>query len=550
MKLPLVVAQQEVSGRFEQPEASLGLAAAPSRALAQTGQVLTQEGLTTAEIATNAQQVMRSAAAKQESQMAMDDFKAQVADREIELQRNGTPPDAYVSEVAKAYTEVGSQIATSMRYPEAQQQFMLGVRHVLVEKVTAAKWDAFHLQQAQIAVMDELLQSRDINQAVSGETETDRKMGLAQAIARVNERVAAKLYSPELGRTKMEKIFHDVQLGEIERDIRDPNLRPAVTDKLLRGGYEYLTPEAQAAKAKTLQAQSDEEYKASRAMIDAWWKDTQAAQVRDFFQLAANKQLNLVEFEQQAKDWRLSREDYAAIRNEALKTEPDPPSDKATLDWATDQVHRRSPTITEAKLRSLRTGPGHAGLNLTDYRELVDKLAAIRNTNESRALTAEGRTRSIAMTAYHDGLDDLRTRLGIPPLYEGMGTDVKQAWSLASQEYRRRAWPVLPDGSPDPHAEDPRLVVEQVAPVYLGMIGSGARADREKLIGRLKVMGYTTPEQVEADFRAKKITPGQRDNALNLFHEIQAKDALDRQSLEAAGGVSTTERGKRLGRPQ
>lgn len=549
MKLPLIVAQSEVESGYPQPEASLGLAMAPGRALAQTGEVLTQEGLTTTAIALNAQRVLRSAAAKQEVQMALDDFKAQAADREMELQRNGTPPDVYVSELTKAYTEVGSSIATGIRSPEAQRQFLFDMRHLLSEKLTAAKWDAHHLQQAQLTILDEVLQSRDINQAVAGETENDRRDALGRAMTRVNERVAAKLYTPEVGRAKMLKIFHDVQLGEIERDIRDPNLRAAITDRLLRGGYEYLSPEAQAAKAKSLQDQSDQDYKALRASMEAWWKEQQAGAVRDKFQEAANKTLNLLEFEQWAKDWRVSREDYNAIRQEALKTEPDPPSDRATLEWATDQVHRRNPTITEAKLRSLRTGPGHAGLNLTDYRELVDKLTTTRNTNESRAQTDDGRNRNITMSAYHDGLDDLRTRLGIPPLYEGMSTEQKQAWSLASQEYRRRTWPVLPDGRPDPQAENPRLVVEQVAPVYLGMMGSAARVAREKLIGRLKVMGYTTVDQVEADFRAGKITVGQRDNALNLFHEIKAKDDLDKATLDAAGGESATERARKLGRP-
>ena len=550
MKLPIIVAQTEVASQYPQPEASLGFAAAPGRAAAQTGQVLTQEGTTAAAIALHAQKVMQIASDKQDSQMAMDDFKAQSTDKEIELQRKGTPPDAYLSELTKAYTEIGSRIATGLRSPGAQQQFIFGLRHALSEKLNAAKWDVFHLQQAQITLMDEVLQSRDINQAVSGETDADKRDGLARAIGRVNERVAAKLYSPELGRTKIATIFHDVQLGKIERDIRDPNLRSAITDKLLRGGYEYLTPEAQAAKALSLHAQSDQEYKATRAAIDDWWKAQQAGQVRDFFQQAANKQLNLAEFDQQARDWRLSREDYNAIRQEALNTEPDPPSDRNTLEWATDQVHRRNPTITEAQLRGLKTSPGHVGLNLTDYRSLVDRLTTTRNTNETRANTDEGRSRSIAMSAFHDGLDDLRTRLGIPPLYEGMNTEQKQAWSLASQEYRRRTWPVLPDGRPDPQAENPRLVVEQVAPVYLGMMGEGARASSEKLVGRLKVMGYTTVEQVEADFRAGKLTAGQRDNALNLFHEIQAKNDLQRQSLEAAGGVSAAERAKKLGRPQ
>ena len=147
------------------------------------------------------------------------------------------------------------------------------------------------------------------------------------------------------------------------------------------------------------------------------------------------------------------------------------------------------------------------------------------------------------MQAYTDGLHDLQIRLGVPTMWERMEPIQKKAWSLASQEFRRRAWPIG-----NAQAENPRAIVEEIAPRFLGTMGADARMDRDRLLGMAKAQGYTTAAQVHADFAGGKLSKGARDNLLNIFLEIKAKEDLEKQ--EGGGGSvdTTAERARSFGR--
>ncbi len=442
----------------------------------------------------------------------------------------GLDPTQYHPVMVRNGQELLRKYESQLKYPDSVATFRAQALPFLTEQGIKARNRGFDLQQSGLEARDGMLLNKAANLAVTAPTEQERRAAFREGLDIIQSGINAGRYFGEAGASKLTGFLKSVDEGTARRDFRVPELSASVVERLLAGQFSvHMSATEQMNLGKTLQTQSDHDYQRSREAIDKWWKEQQQGFVRDKMQEAANKTLNLAQFEQDAKDWRLSREDYSAIRAELAKPAEEPASDRATLDFVISDTHSQYPRSTEKSLKAFHDAEK---LNTRDWTAALDRL---RETKEALLSKAE----SQRMQAYHDGLEDLRNRLGVPTLWEKLDPVQKKAWSLAQTAYRQRAWP-LRQG-----AEAPSAVVEDIAPKYLGTMGSEARMDRERLIGLAREQGYSTPQQVETDFRAGRITEGRRNSLLNLFNEIKAKMKLEQQGQAPA----TQSRAEQFGRP-
>jgi len=534
--------QETIPGRIPYGQASAASFGADYGALAQGAEHVQRSAV---HVAQQFQQV-QDALSKEDRKLnlieTMSALKDEYAARDIAVksqlgqpadpqtgQPAGLDPSQYHGSMQGVAQQLLQKYQTGLKYADTAAAFRDRALPFLTEQTIKARYEGFKLQQSMLEVRDGVLIDKAINQAVLAGSETEQRAAFGQALDIVRSGVESGRYSGEQGAAKLKGIMTSVDRGTAMRDFHNPDRTANVVDRLVTGTYsQHMSAEEQFTLARTLQTQADADQNRKDAAYEKWFKKGQQDFSTAMFLQATNKTLNLQQFQQDAVNWRLTGHDIEFVQREFSRPPDEGPSDPATLLRLESDTHSQYPRSTERNLQSLRdTG----ALNRKDYLANLDRL---RETREG----LQNRGESQQMQAYHDGLSDLQNRLGVPTMWEKLDPVQKKAWSVAQQEYRRRAWP-LKQG-----AENPRAIVEEIAPRFLGTMGTDARMDKERALGMAQAQGYSTPEQVQTDRASGKLTQGKADNLMAIFREMQAKQDIEQQAAQGA----SQERAKKMGR--
>lgn len=517
MKLPTVLAQADVPASFPVPRASQALAI-PA---AQAAQSAMEVGSTTAHAANTygaAAAVLRRADAQAEVDRTFATLVDEFTQRDLQLktQEGGLDPDQYPTQLNAALTELHTQATEQMKYPEAKAALAHKLATFRREKIVAAQYDALKIKNGQVAIVEGVLQQQDANLAVNarkpdGSPDVDaRQAAFARGMTRGEKGLREGRYSPDQAGAMTKGFLRTVQQGQIQRDLRDPTLRAAVISTLLAGGYDHIDPDDQFRLAKTAQDQSDAEAKATWEATEKWWKEQQTAKVRELFSQAANKTLTLPQLETDAADWRLTREDYNAIRTELTKSH-EAPSDEATLRRLDPLVHQVVPKITPRELTQLR----EAGkLARKDYLAYMDKVAA-------RADVLAQRGDSLQMQAHNQAEQLGRAELGIPTLFDKLDANKEKAWGAYLRELTERS-------NAYGGQENPLAVANEILPRYKRLLEQDASLNIQQLQGLIG-SEYPTPQALEAALKTGQISKGEYLAKKRLFLDLDTATQIQRE---------------------
>jgi hypothetical protein len=454
-------------------------------------------------------------------------------------------PKDYATVYAKEIDTLADASIKGLKYPGMERQYRAMIAgYVGTQKIEALN-RGIKLQHEAMVLTDGLAAREEATAAVFG-TPEERAQAFAARTSRIRSFVETGIYSGEKGAAMMQEFLGQVERGEVSRDLRDPDRRPVIMDRLVSGGYKHIPPAEQLSMARTEQDRYDT--RARQAEVDARreFKEEQDVIVSDLYARAGDKSLTKAEFEQWRVRWRIGREDSAAILNELerVREEKEAPSDPATLNRVTLDVHSQQPQMTEAQIKDLRA---QVLLNRKDALAAMDRLRETRKALESKG-ESEG------MRRHAQAEQELRAALGIPTLFDKLDPAKEKAWQLALPELRRRS-------SMYGGKEDPLAVVESIRPRYQKMLGQDA-ALTEQQTGSL--LRFPNPAALDAARKAGQISDGEYTSQREIFLHAdrlkrdremrEAGELLQKQADKALGkakpkaGATGSGGGKTLGR--
>jgi len=467
MKIPQVLAQESVAlaprvriggSLIGQGEAALGQGLADVSAgfarLAKIEDALTQEDMKLNLVET------------------LSALKDDYARREIDTRsRLGQPVSArgldstdYHPEMAKAAQELLPLYESQLKYPASIAAFRAQALPYLTEQGIKARFEGFRLQQSDLETRDGILTEQLINRAVLAPTQDERAAAFGEALSIARSGVAAGRYTGEQGAARFKYILSAVERGTALRDFRIPERQSETVQALVTGRFStYLSAEEQFTLGKTLQAQADQDYKATRDAIDKWWKEQKDVTVSDLFAQAGRKTLTMEALESARVEWQLSRVDYDAIKDELSKPAEEAASDSATLDRVDADVHSQFPRMTERQLLQWRqTGK----LNRKDYLAAQDRLRETRESLLNRGDSLQMRHHS---QAEQEGMADL----GIPLLFDKLEPTKEKARAAFLRELRTRS-------NAYGGQEDALVIKDEIIPRYKKLLDQDAQLTIEQ----------------------------------------------------------------------
>ena len=522
MKIPQILAQESVAlaprvrmggSLIGQGEAALGQGLADVSAgfarLAKIEDALTQEDMKLNLVET------------------LSALKDDYARREIDTRsRLGQPVSArgldstdYHPEMAKAAQELLPLYESQLKYPASIAAFRAHALPYLTEQGIKARFEGFRLQQSDLETRDGILTEQLINRAVLAPTQEERAAAFGDALNIARSGVAAGRYTGEQGAARFKYILSAVERGTALRDFRIPERQSETVQALVTGRFStYLSAEEQFTLGKTLQAQADQDYKATRDAIDKWWKEQKDVTVSDLFAQAGRKTLTMEALESARVEWQLSRVDYDAIKDELAKPAEEAASDSATLDRVDADVHSQFPRMTERQLLQWRqTGK----LNRKDYLAAQDRLRETRESLLNRGDSLQMRHHS---QAEQEGMADL----GIPLFFDKLEPKKEKARAAFLRELRTRS--TAYGGQ-----EDALVIKDEIIPRYKKLLDQDAQLTIEQTRKLLRPE-FPTPEALEAAFRARppQITKGEYEAQKRLFLDLDTATEIQRANDRAA----------------
>lgn len=459
---------------------------------------------------------LRAENEKLDAEQALGEAQRQFADAQIGIQNDpNITPEQYPQEVSRQLKTIREGVGKTLRYPASRQLFERGMMHFETQKTVEAKYEGLKMMHADVKSTTDLLLREDANQAVFGPTPEAQEAGLRRGLDRIQNLGRTRVLSGDEMNARTNAFMKHVETGKIMADARNPELRPILIQRLVSGNfYTTMDPDTQLTMAKQIQDQSDHEAKQLQEAQDKWFKDRQKEQVSDLFAQASRGELSPVVLEQKRKDWRLSREDVAAIQTEMTKPAVEGPSDTATLDRVDADVHSATPTMTEATLNALRR---QNLLNRKDYLNAKDKLVSRTEANRK-----EGQ--SLQMQRHNQAEQEGRAAFEIPAMYDRLEGNKGKVWSAFLRELDARS-------NAFKGQEDPLAVAKEIIPRYRQQLGDEARMEATQIEGLLV---YKTLPELKAALASGAINQGQYVAQEQLLIDLnEARAIQDRNDANA-----------------
>lgn len=477
---------------------------------------------------------VQTALTNQDMKLDVEDKLTQVRDRlaqeDITLRQEGVNPDQLAEQFRQRGTQAISQVAQDLRYPQSAGMFQIEANKVLGHEVIKQRYEGLKLKYAHIGVLAGIQNQEDVNAAVFADDPAVRDAAMGRINGRIGQLTATGVWSQDKATTETEGILSQIELGRARRNFQNPDLRSGVLDQLLNGRLPHVKPEAQLNLAQTLQAQSNEEYKQTRAAIDKWLKDQEEAALLDLTIRANDKTLTMGELIQTTKDWGMKGTDFERVAKILAEKPAEPASDPATLDRViADTEGAAPPRLSERALLDLHTT---GKLNTADYRRALDK-----RTAADRHFTGE--YKSDTERAYAQGKQRIKTALGIPDIMDRVDDPRMGAWSAALDEYDRRAAGAR--GS-----ENPNKVSDDIVPRYQTLLGDRVNRAVESYTGLLKYNSMTELNAARprpADYESQRRLLLERDSmqqVQNKADEAARQRKLEAEQKKAQSGILNT----------
>jgi len=498
-KLPQSLASGEVPGGFTQGTPSARAWAATGVALGDFGEMAERES----------QKWFVVEQKLQESRNAV--FKSRVASRASAF------TDDYIAKFGsdKAGKVVSEEYAAAFtRFVEGELQGVEneGLRNAILAHANLIMADGAGAARktANVKVMEAtqnaaLLQIKDLESKGTPEA-VQEATGLIQGLT------DAGVFSAEAGAARRELLrkgaaqnaFARLLAADPEEALRAVNTRQGLFDSLddeeitrLRGA---ARSEIEHQQARDRQRRADEEHLQKK-------REQEVKAEADFAHMEAtsqamNGQYSLSRLEADARLYRWPAEKYQHLRE--LMTNPKGvPSNPEILQQA--MLRARATTVTQRDRDWLAIQYSKRLLTAEDY-------AKVDNEAQQNLRSLVDESKSNLARSHGQAEQELQAALGITGLLETLTQDQKKAYAAALFELTDRS--AFMRGK-----EDPIAVVREIAPKYQAIITDGAALTIDQ---KTRLLRYKTPEELEAAFKAKQITPQAYKIEKQRFIEIGA----------------------------
>lgn len=444
MRIPAVLATTPVAGpQPGPPEVDAG---AEYRALGMVGQGLVQASTVASEYQRAKDlQTARLESSRAEAQYQLSAVAAMNAIKETEsdpdeFQKRWTAANAKItSELTRGLSPGGAQLFNS-RLPQHQ---------LTANKAAEQTYHNLYVSKSK-ATLDDA--TRDWAQIASMAPTTEK---WADAVAKGEGVInaAGGVITPEEKATRLadfrQKAAYDRGYAEVTANPETAKIEPYRT-MMSPEKYRELANHQTTMQKSELTRREKEETAARQAV-----KDARQERALELDQLVKNGNMDeaLRKLEFYADSRIIDPEDYRRVRGEIDKGPQDKPSDAATLEKYTLDVHSAYPRTTESAIK------GDPRLNREDKSKLLDVLYA-----RTQAAKSEGD--SELQRAHNQAEQTLRASLGIRPgvIVTALGDDPAGKLyfqALDDLTKRSRLFQKSYGGS-----EDPLKVVEEIAPKY------------------------------------------------------------------------------------
>ena len=259
IRIPQVVSQQGLDlGPAPYASGGLGeLGGAPARALAETGQQVSQAIADYNKI--NKKLTEQDMKLDVESKLSL--LSDHLAQEDIAITLEGVEPDERATSFQQRAGGHISDLAGQLKYPASAAEFRAKAEHKAQLETTKQRYKGLAVKQVRISVNTALANQQRALTAVNGQVGDDyfspasmalRNQALQEIEDSVNENVTTGIWNEARAEHEIKQYKSEIQIGRATRQFEEPGYANAVITSLKKGQWSGVSGERQLALAEKL----------------------------------------------------------------------------------------------------------------------------------------------------------------------------------------------------------------------------------------------------------------------------------------------------------